>query len=344
MPANSVLETPPSAYEAHSELNDSSAAIRTFQYPTTAYSRPTVPSNYIYIKLHDYIYIYIIIFSSFFFSDHGVQRNQRTSGESSSRTVGYARRFLMRERDQSRNEALFGVPPGFRRLENTEVPNAAEVTLTRVATCSTRNHNANAANLSNSDAINAASSNTDAHVVVDVGYGEYVARNNSQEALVESIEELEKQMERSSNTESKRSLKYCTLFTALAKRSCLPVLKIERVGLTNNDESKQSDALNFDDDDCQSDDEIPPLNLVMRIGRSLRCTYKHRNQNIAKQQSYDAAVDCTDWWSSRFSEHLRIESATRVNRANIDSIPEVYSLYFLCFAQSEQKSTTCCSK
>ncbi|VDM93356.1 unnamed protein product, partial [Litomosoides sigmodontis] len=254
--------------------------------------------------------------------NHGVQRNQRTPGESTSRTVGYARRFLTRERDQSRNEALFGVPPGFRRLENTEVPNATEVTLAGVAACSTGSHNANEANLSNSDAVNAASSNIDVNAIVDINYGECSARNSSQEALVESIEELEKQMERSNNTESKRSLKYCTLFTALAKRSCLPVLKIERTEPTNNDESKQADALSFDDDDYQSDDEIPPPNLVMRIGRSLRCTYKHRNQSIAKQQSNDVAVDYTDWWSSRFSEHLRIESGTRMNRTNIDSVSE----------------------
>uniref|UniRef100_A0A0R3S4J5 RING-type E3 ubiquitin transferase n=1 Tax=Elaeophora elaphi TaxID=1147741 RepID=A0A0R3S4J5_9BILA len=293
LPANSIVETPPSPYESHSELSDSSAAIRTFQYPITAYSRPTVPN-------------------------HGMQRNQRTSGENSSRTMGYARRFMVRDRDQSRNEALFGAPPGFRRLENVEVPNANEATPTRVAACSTRNYNANAANVSNSDAIGAAALSTDAHDVGDISCGEYAAQNNSQEALVDSIEELERQMERSGNTESKKSLKYCTLFTALAKPSCLPVLKIERVKPTNNDETKQSDALSFDDDDYRSDDEIPPSNLIMRIGRSLRCTYKQRNQSTAQQQSYDVASNCDDWWSSRFSEHLRTESATRVNRANID--------------------------
>ncbi|VDM93167.1 unnamed protein product, partial [Litomosoides sigmodontis] len=35
LPANSSVETPPSAHEAHSELSDSSAAIRAFQYSTT---------------------------------------------------------------------------------------------------------------------------------------------------------------------------------------------------------------------------------------------------------------------------------------------------------------------
>lgn len=269
----------------------------------------------------------IIILSSLciFFPDHGVQRSQRTSGENSSRTVGYARRFLVRERDQSRNEALFGAPPGFRRLENVEVSNTTEATLTRVAACSIRNYNTNAANLSNSDAVDAAASSTDAHAVVDVSCGEYAAQNSSQEALVESIEELERQMERSSNTESKKSLKYCTLFTALAKPSCLPVLKIERIKATNDDETKHSDILSFDDDDdYKTDDEIPPLRLIMRIGRSLRCTYKQRNQSIAQQQSSDLAGDFSDWWSSRFSEHLRTESATRANRANIDVTHEVY--------------------
>ncbi|KAL3982143.1 Zinc finger ZZ type family protein [Acanthocheilonema viteae] len=294
LPANSIVETSPSPYEPHSELSDSSSPIRTFQYPITAYSRPTVPN-------------------------HGVQRNQRISGENSSRTVGYARRFPVRERDQSRNEALFAAPPGFRRLESIEVPNATEATPARVAACSTRNYNADASSLSNSDAVDAAAFSTDAYAVVDVSCGEYATQNSSQEALVESIEELERQMERSNNTESKKSLKYCTLFTALAKPSCLPVLKIERVRPTNDDETKQSDVLSFDDDDCQTDDEIPPPNLVMRIGRSLRCTYRQRNQNIkAKQQSYDVASECSDWWSSRFSEYLRTESATRVNRANVD--------------------------
>ncbi|OZC05242.1 zinc finger, ZZ type [Onchocerca flexuosa] len=298
LPVSSVIEAPPSSHEPHSELlTDSSAVIRTFQYPITAYSRPTVPS-------------------------HGLQRNQRTSGENSSRTMGYARRFLVRERDHSRNETLFGAPPGFRRLENVDVSNAVEATPVRIAACSARNCDANDAYLSNSEATDGTVSSTDAHVLVDISYGEYAAQNSSQEALVESIEELERQMERSGNIESKKSLKYCTLFTALAKPSCLPVLKIERVRLTNDDQSKQSDALSFDDDDDKNKDEIPPLRLIMRIGRPLRYTYKQRNQSIVQQQSYDMANDFSDWWSSRFSEHLRTESATRVNRANIDVTPE----------------------
>ncbi|EFO25553.2 hypothetical protein LOAG_02929 [Loa loa] len=293
LPANSIIEAPPSPYEPQSELlTDSSATIRTLQYPLTAYSRPTVPS-------------------------HGVQRNQRASGENSSRTMGYARRFLVRERDQSRNDALFGAPPGFRRLESVEVPNATEATPARVAACSARNYNANAANLSNFDAVDAPASSTDAHVLIDVSGGGYAAESSSQEALVESIEELERQLERSGNNESKKSFKYCTLFTALAKPSCLPMLKIERVRPTNDDEAKQLNALSFDDDDYGTDDEIPPLRLIMRIGRSLRWTYKQLNQSITQQQSCDPAADFSDWWSSRFSEH-RTESATRVNRANID--------------------------
>ncbi|EJW81154.1 zinc finger protein, partial [Wuchereria bancrofti] len=292
--ANSAIEAPLSPYEPQSEfLTDSDATIRTFQYPITAYSRPTVPN-------------------------HGMQRNQRISGENSSRTMGYARRFLVRERDQSRNEALFGAPPGFRRLENVEASNVIELPVAGVAACSASNYNANAANFSNSDTVDATASSIDVHPVLDRSCGAYTAQSSSQEALVESIEELERQMERSANTESKKSLKYCTLFTALAKPSCLPVLKIERVRSINDDETKQSYALTSDDDDYRTSDEIPPLRLIMRIGRSLRCTYKQRNQNIAQQQSYDVADDFSDWWSSRFSEHLRAESTTRVNRANID--------------------------
>lgn len=255
-----------------------------------------------------------------FFPDHGMQRNQRVSGENNSRTMGYARRFLVRERDQSRNEALFGAPPGFRRLEN-EDPNATEATLARVFACSTRNYSANAANLSNSDAT---ASSTDVHTVIDASCGEYTAQSSSQEALMESIEELERQMERGSNSESKKSLKYCTLFTALAKPSCLPVLKIERVKSTNDDETEQLDALSFDDDNCQTDDEIPPPNLIMRIGHPSRSTYKQRSQSVAQQQSHDVADDCSDWWSSRFSEHSRAESVIRVSRTNVDVAHEVY--------------------
>uniref|UniRef100_A0A1I8E8L3 RING-type E3 ubiquitin transferase n=1 Tax=Wuchereria bancrofti TaxID=6293 RepID=A0A1I8E8L3_WUCBA len=297
--ANSAIEAPLSPYEPQSEfLTDSDATIRTFQYPITAYSRPTVPN-------------------------HGMQRNQRISGENSSRTMGYARRFLVRERDQSRNEALFGAPPGFRRLENVEASNVIELPVAGVAACSASNYNANAANFSNSDTVDATASSIDVHPVLDRSCGAYTAQSSSQEALVESIEELERQMERSANTESKKSLKYCTLFTALAKPSCLPVLKIERVRSINDDETKQSYALTSDDDDYRTSDEIPPLRLIMRIGRSLRCTYKQRNQNIAQQQSYDVADDFSDWWSSRFSEHLRAESTTRVNRANIDVTHEM---------------------
>ncbi|VIO86678.1 Uncharacterized protein BM_BM7523 [Brugia malayi] len=298
--ANSALEAPLSPYEPHSEfLSDSGATIRTFQYPITAYSRPTVPN-------------------------HGVQRNQRISAESSSRTMGYARRFVVRERDQSRNEALFGAPPGFRRLENVEASNVIELPVAGVAACSASNYNANAANFSNSDTADATASSTDVHPVLDISGGAYTTQSSSQEALVESIEELERQMERSGNNEAKKSLKYCTLFTALAKPSCLPVLKIERVRSTNDGETKQSYALTSDDDDdYRTSDEIPPLRLIMRIGRSLRCTYKQRNQNIVQQQSYQVADDFNDWWSSRFSEHLLAESATRANRANIDVTHEI---------------------
>ncbi|KAM3726305.1 Uncharacterized protein ACO02O_03074 [Dirofilaria immitis] len=292
LPVSSVAEAPPSSYDSHSELLTDSAAIRTFQYPVTAYSRPTIPN-------------------------HGLQRNQRTSGENNSRTTGYARRFLVRERDHSRNEVLFGAPPGFRRLENFDISNSIEAIPARIAACSARNHNANRADLSNSDATDITASNIDAHFLVDICCGEYAAQNSSQEALIESSEELERQMERSSNTESKKSLKYCTLFTALAKPSCLPVLKIERIKPTNDDGTKQSDALSFDDDDYGNKDEIPPLRLIMRIGRPLRCTYNQRNQSVTQQPSHDMASDFSDWWSSRFSEHLRIESSTRVNRVNM---------------------------
>uniref|UniRef100_A0A915PYI7 RING-type E3 ubiquitin transferase n=1 Tax=Setaria digitata TaxID=48799 RepID=A0A915PYI7_9BILA len=304
---SSIVETPSSPYEQNSELlTESGAMIRTFQYPITAYSRPNVPS-------------------------HGVQRNQRISGETNSRTVGYARRFLVRERDQSRNEALFGTPPGFRRLESVEASNAAGTieAPTRVALCSTRSYNTNATNLSNTDIVDAPASSIDAQAVVDVSSSDYAAQNSSQEALVESTEELERQLERSGNTESKKSLKYCTLFTALAKPSCLPVLKIERIRPEGDDEVKQSDASSINDDDCKSNDEIPPFRLIMRIGRPLRSTYMQRNRNTAQQHSYDAEEDFSDWWSSQLSEHLRIESAARTNRGNIDVTREAWDTSLL---------------
>lgn len=49
LPANSIVEAPPSPFEPHSELSDNSATIRTLQYPISAYSRPAVPSEYIHV-------------------------------------------------------------------------------------------------------------------------------------------------------------------------------------------------------------------------------------------------------------------------------------------------------
>lgn len=270
-----------------------------------------------------------------------MQRNQRASGENNSRTMGYARRFLARDREQSRNETLFSTP-GFRRPENVEVSSAIELTSARVSACSARRYNANAANLSSFGAPSAAAVSTDAHGVVDVSCGENAAQSSSQEALVESIEELERQMEQSCNTESKKSLKYCTLFTAVAKSSGLPVLKIERARPTNKDEMVHSGAFNVDHDDYKTDDEIPPLRLIMRIGRSLRSTYKQRNQSITQQVAYDEADDVSDWWSSRFSEHLRAESAARTNRANIDATHGVlflYLVYSVIYFKTNKKKT-----
>ncbi|VDN04461.1 unnamed protein product [Thelazia callipaeda] len=307
---NFIAEGQSFSYDS-SSANTDGLSVRAFQYPFNAYSRPNVPI-------------------------HGSQRNQTTTGEFSNRPVGRARRLLIRERNHSSNETSFGVPPGFRNLESAEAENVTETVRINAAACSVVDHDANSS-VPNSSVVPTTS------VDLDDASGNKDDVKNKLETVTEPADEPEKQLEPSDRTEHKKSLKYCTLFTALCKPSCLPVLKMEKTKVELVTETKQLRTLSIEDSDNDEHiNENPPLQSVMRIGRPLLSTYMQRNKSVFLTRAEERADERSDWWMSHFSENLRVEATLRANQGNIDVVHQVldnFSTHILCRVALLEKVT-----
>lgn len=335
----------------------------------------------------------------------GNLRNMGNSGESSSRTMGYARRLLVRERDPARNEALLDAPPGLRRSESNEsaaVASDSGTPSTRLILRIARGQQSDTA-LSTQSRSSISELSSDQCVIIDISNEEnetssgleassetlesseaiqcpssevsqcpsseviqcpsseaiqcpsseaiqcpsseviqcpsseslrcissQAVDSSSEATLCSSSEPLESMIdsERScSSIDSKKSLKYCTLFTALAKPSSLPILKITRAQSKNGHVINQLNAPDeYGSGDLIRSGGVLPFRMVLRVGRPLRSTYAQRKRNHMHQQAYDAGEDVSDWWSSQLNGHVLSETTARSVQSEYGDTREVWFL------------------